>query len=572
MSGSWADDIDEIEAEAKAREEKNRLAAPAGDFNPPSPGTALADEVGNLALKSTSSGTGDSFLDTQIMPVVCPAAPPTGTAPSTEATPAAPISTPAAGDAAAGDDAAAGGGSGGDSAGSDDVAKGASKPEFGDQFAEALKGAFLFSADEKDVAVTRADPNSPLYSAKRFTDLADLPDTTGIPEPVLKGIRDLGYIKPSRIQEKSLPLLLRNPKQNMIFQSQAGTGKTAAFAITILSRIDFSRAVPQALIVSPTYLLCGQIYEVITKMAKHCGIKVELHYSSRDHQLPRGARITAHIVVGTPGKLANYLKQPPNVRPFDPANVRVFVADEADELIEQNHKDDLIRIKGSLKPARDLQMILLSATFADHIMKFAKEFVPSPVNLITLPQQEVSVDTVNQLYAMCDGDAGKFQALEIIYSTVSLGQTLIFVEQKRTANELARRMHHNGHVVAVITGDLEKEEQSVRLQEFAEGKFKVLITTNIMARGIDVEKISMVVNYDIPVVTQHPQKPPDFDVYLHRVGRTGRFGKRGTALTLVDMRNPRELEMVKAIQDHWKHEIKPLKIDFDEIEKHIASE
>lgn len=471
-----------------------------------------------------------------------------------------------------------------------DAVEGLKVGEHKSNFEDQLKSAFVFEADADKIKVQQADPNSPLYSVKTFEDLAHLPDTLPIPDVVMNGIKDMGYVQPSRIQEKALPLLLQKKATSLIFQAQAGTGKTAAFTITLLSRIDFNLKEPQAIITAPTFLLCQQIGDVIEKMAKHCNITVEVHYSTvnysqqhghghhRHHKGPAmlqpGEQVKAHVLIATPKKLEQYLN--PRNPSFDPRKVRVLILDEADNLLEADFKSNALRIKNSLKAGRGgnlngVQVILCSATFNENVMNFAKSYVPAPYNAITLPVEKVSVENVKQLYVICDGDAGKFQALGIIYSTVSLGQTLIFVARKDTARYLRSEMANAGHNVAILTGDLDKEEQAKALTRFRDGDDKVLITTNILARGIDVEKISMVVNYDIPINLEHPAHPPDYETYLHRCGRSGRFGKKGTALTLVDGNIPSQLVQIKQLSQYWGREIQPLTMDEDDIEKNVAA-
>ncbi|XP_063913665.1 DEAD-box helicase Dbp80 [Zophobas morio] len=401
-----------------------------------------------------------------------------------------------------------------------------------------------------DLEVQRQNPNSPLYSVKTFEALNLNPN-------LLKGVYDMGFNAPSKIQETALPTLLANPPQNLIAQSQSGTGKTAAFVLAMLSRVDTSKKYPQVLCLSPTYELAIQTGEVAAHMAKFYP-EIEMKYAVRGEEVSRGTHLSEHIIIGTPGKVLDWALK---FRVFDLKKLTVFVLDEADVMIAtQGHQDQCIRIHKNLSPS--CQMMFFSATYDQQIMEFAEVIVPDPIT-IRLKREEESLDNIQQYYVKCAGPQEKYNAVTNIYGTVGVGQAIIFCHTRRTASWLAEKMSKEGHAVAVLTGDLTVEQRINVLDRFRSGQEKVLITTNVLSRGIDVEQVTIVVNFDLPV---DMNGKADCDTYLHRIGRTGRFGKLGIAINLVDSQDA--MNICQSIEKHFNRKIKYLNAeDSDEIEK-----
>ena len=404
---------------------------------------------------------------------------------------------------------------------------------------------------KNDITIERADPNSPLYSVKSFEELR-------LPEELLKGLYSMGFQAPSKIQETALPILLANPPQNMIAQSQSGTGKTAAFLLSSLYRVDTSQNYPQVLILSPTYELAIQTGEVARTMAK---FKTDLTfiYAVRGTEVARGQTIKEHVILGTPGKVMDWALK---YRFFDPKKIKVFVLDEADVMIDtQGHRDQSLRIHKSLSPS--CQLMFFSATFDTPVMQFAECIAPNAI-IIKLEREKESLDNIQQFYIQCYNDHEKYKALANLFGTISMGQAFIFCATKKSASWLAEKLRKDGHAVGLISGDLTVEERTAVLQRFRDGNERVLIATNLMARGIDVDQVTVVINYDLPV--NNDTKEIDYETYLHRIGRTGRFGKFGLAINFVD--STRTLNMIGLIESKWGKKIKPLdKDDVDTMEK-----
>ncbi|XP_021570823.1 ATP-dependent RNA helicase DDX19B isoform X2 [Carlito syrichta] len=369
------------------------------------------------------------------------------------------------------------------------------------------------------VEVLQRDPNSPLYSVKSF-------------------------------EELRLP-------QNLIAQSQSGTGKTAAFVLAMLSQVEPANKYPQCLCLSPTYELALQTGKVIEQMGKFYP-ELKLAYAVRGNKLERGQKISEQIVIGTPGTVLDWCSK---LRFIDPKKIKVFVLDEADVMIAtQGHQDQSIRIQRMLP--RNCQMLLFSATFEDSVWKFAQKVVPEP-NIIKLKREEETLDTIKQYYVLCSSRDEKFQALCNLYGAITIAQAMIFCHTRKTASWLAAELSKEGHQVALLSGEMMVEQRAAVIERFREGKEKVLVTTNVCARGIDVEQVSVVINFDLPV---DKDGNPDNETYLHRIGRTGRFGKRGLAVNMVDSKH--SMNILNRIQEHFNKKIERLDTDdLDEIEK-----
>ncbi|XP_076472481.1 ATP-dependent RNA helicase DDX19A-like [Babylonia areolata] len=366
----------------------------------------------------------------------------------------------------------------------------------------------------------------------------------------------MGFNAPSKIQETALPALLAEPPINMIAQSQSGTGKTAAFVLTMLSRVDVTKSYPQCLCLAPTYELALQIGQVIKKMAYYMD-NLTIGYAVRGKRMGRSV-VQDHVIIGTPGTVLHWIQRH-NLCSMD--KIRVFVLDEADVLISiQGYKDQSTRIKRHL--SGDCQMLLFSATYDDQVMDFAFRLIPDPVT-IRLRREEESLDNIQQFYVRCHSLQDKYSAICNIYGSISVGQSVIFCKKRRTAAWLVEQMVKDSHAVALLTGELSIEERADVINRFREGKEKVLITTNVSARGIDVVTVTVVVNFDLPVSMD---MTADCETYLHRIGRAGRFGKRGLAVNLVD--SQQSMDVLWAIQEHFGRTIENLDTDdLDAVQK-----
>jgi ATP-dependent RNA helicase DDX19/DBP5 len=411
-----------------------------------------------------------------------------------------------------------------------------------------------------DVVVTRVD-DDPILSVTTFEELK-------LSEPLLKGIYEMGFTKPSKIQAKALPLLLKSPPQNMIGQSQSGTGKTAAFVLTMLSRIDFNVKSPQALCLAPSRELARQIMVQVQKMGKHTPVITaeairESNIKSTMGKSRNEEFAEAQLIVGTPGTVYDLLRK----RIIDKNHMKIFVLDEADNMLDQQGLgDQSIKIKNMMP--KDCQIVLFSATYSAQVRTFAGRFAPN-ANQFSLKVEELSVKTINQFYMDCKDEQHKFDVLDDLYTLLTIGQSIIFVQKRDTADTIARRMTEKGHKVINLHGGLSTSERDEVMDGFRRGDAKVLITTNVLARGIDVLQVNLVINYDLPLDATGRQ--PDFETYLHRIGRTGRFGRTGVSINFVHDAN--SWEIVKLIESHFQREIVKVPTDnWDNIEGILKKE
>ncbi|KIV83097.1 hypothetical protein PV11_05152 [Exophiala sideris] len=431
---------------------------------------------------------------------------------------------------------------------------GATEPFGGSQLQEPEYDVNVKLAD------MQADPNNPLFSATSFEQL-------GLEDNILKGVMSMNFRKPSKVQEKTLPLLLMNPPQNLIGQSQSGTGKTAAFVLNILHRIDLSteqlQKTPQALVLAPSRELARQIVGVVKVMGSFVpGLVVEA--AVPQDAAARNRKIEASVVVGTPGTVMDMVRR----RSMDIKGLKILVLDEADNMLDQQGLgDQCVRVKGMLP--KNIQIVLFSATFPDNVVKYANNFAPN-ANQMTLQHQDLTVEGIKQIYLDCDSDQAKYDILVRLYGLLTIGSSIIFVKTRETALAIEQRMTAEGHKVVSLTGGYEGSQRDVIIDSFRMGHAKVLITTNVLARGIDVQSVSMVVNYDVPDKFVGGGKfVADPQTYLHRIGRTGRFGRVGVAVTFIS--NQGDWLKLMEIQKYFNTQMtKVATDDWDELEEQVT--
>ncbi|XP_063933846.1 uncharacterized protein LOC135145651 isoform X1 [Zophobas morio] len=404
---------------------------------------------------------------------------------------------------------------------------------------------------DTEIQVEINDPNSPLYS--KCSDFKEL----NLPKNLIKGLDAMGYFKPSYIQETTLPMLTSNPPRNLIAQSQSGTGKTAAFCLGILTRVT-DASYPQAICVSPTRELTDQTYNVIKMMAKYLTVQSVLALPSVS-RLPRDHKVREQVIIGTAGTIQMWISK----KFFDPSKIIILVFDEADQMLIGSSRIDSMKIKS--KCTRLQQVLLFSATFGEEVCEFASDVVGKSANRVLLKPKEITVKKIRQYRMDCGSSNGRFQALKILYECLTLGSVIIFVNTTEAAQSLARRMSEEGHAVSVIYGKLEGLERKRVMQQFRTGQTRVLISTNLLARGIDVEHVNVVINYDIP--WDYELRKPDPENYVHRIGRCGRFGRRGLAINFVyDQKSKEDLEEICRCTNSQMIDVP---MDDEEIERHM---
>ncbi|KAF5405047.1 DEAD box ATP-dependent RNA helicase [Paragonimus heterotremus] len=400
-------------------------------------------------------------------------------------------------------------------------------------FKEILKSK-LTEVDDLDIEILRSDPENPLHSVKTFQEMK-------LKEPLLRGVSAMGLYKPSTIQEKALSSLIGSTPQNMIAQSQSGTGKTATFLLAMLSRVRPEDTFCQCLCMAPTRELAQQIVSVGRRMAAFME-NVTFGLAVRDEQAPVGPDryVTAQIVVGTPGTVMNWVRGTGAVC-LDPSKLAVFVLDEADVMMEQEGFLNISkRIKSKLSPS--CQILLFSATYGDSVMEFARELVPNPIE-IRVKRTQLPLKNIKQYYVLFSDWMEKYEALKDIYGDFDVGQAIIFCATRKEATWLEGRLTLDGHKVIVLSGDLEILDEGI---------------TEVMFReltGLDIPQVNLVINWNMPVTRSGAA---DCETYLHRIGRSGRFGKEGLAVNFL---TTEEKPIIEQLEQHFQISIPPLTID-----------
>jgi ATP-dependent RNA helicase DDX19/DBP5 len=311
------------------------------------------------------------------------------------------------------------------------------------------------------LAAQQADPNSPLYAACTFEDLK-------LPADILKGVYAMKFVRPSAVQARALPLLLGNPPQNVIAQSQSGTGKTAAFVLTMLCRVDEKLSVPQALCLTPARELARQIVEVVREMARFTNITVTAAVREEDaRSKAESGPLKGHIVVGTPGTVLDLMRR----GTLDARTLQVLVFDEADVMFEKDGMgSQSVRVRKACSP--DIQTLLFSATFTDPVLSSARRLVPH-AHLLALPREDLSVDAIRQFYMPVQpGLSERLRLLSAIYGLLTLGQSIIFAGSRDTADRIQAHMQLEGFQTSVLHGGLSPSERDSILDAFRSGTRK----------------------------------------------------------------------------------------------------
>ncbi|MGJ7914458.1 DEAD/DEAH box helicase [Massilia sp. LXY-6] len=349
-----------------------------------------------------------------------------------------------------------------------------------------------------------------------------------LPAPILKALKDVGYETPSPIQAATIPLLMEG--RDILGQAQTGTGKTAAFALPVLSRIDVKNPAVQALVLAPTRELAIQVAEAFQSYAAHLKnfhvlpIYGGQAYGPQLSALRRGAQ----VVVGTPGRVIDHLDK----GTLDLSQLTTLVLDEADEMLRMGFIDDVERILQETPEQR--QTALFSATMPPAISRIAKTYLREPKE-VTVAAKTTTATNITQRYWLVAG-LQKLEALTRILEAEPFDGMIIFARTKLGTEELAAKLQARGFAAAAINGDLAQQQRERTIEQLKKGKIDILVATDVAARGLDVERISHVINYDVP---------SDPESYTHRIGRTGRAGRSGEAILFV---TPRERGMLKAIE------------------------
>ncbi|WP_157001663.1 DEAD/DEAH box helicase [Agromyces laixinhei] len=371
----------------------------------------------------------------------------------------------------------------------------------------------------EDLSAPAVAPEEP--AATTFSDL-------GLDGAVLKALADVGYETPSAIQAATIPTLLEG--RDVVGLAQTGTGKTAAFALPILARLDLSQKTPQALVLAPTRELALQVCEAFEKYAAHLkGVHILPVYGGQGYGVQLSAlRRGVHIVVGTPGRIMDHLDK----GTLDLSELTYLVLDEADEMLKMGFAEDVETILADTPDTK--QVALFSATMPAAIRRMSKQYLNDPQEITVKTKTQTSAN-ISQRYLIVSYQQ-KVDALTRILEVENFEGMIVFVRTKSVTEELAEKLRARGYSAAAINGDIAQVQRERTVNQLKSGKLDILVATDVAARGLDVERISHVVNFDIP---------PDSEPYVHRIGRTGRAGRTGDAISFV---TPRERGLLARIE------------------------
>mmetsp|Transcript_11745 Transcript_11745/g.23367 ORF Transcript_11745/g.23367 Transcript_11745/m.23367 type:complete len:434 (+) Transcript_11745:26-1327(+) len=354
-------------------------------------------------------------------------------------------------------------------------------------------------------------------------------DAMDLREELLRGIYAYGFEKPSAIQQRAVkPILLGH---DCIAQAQSGTGKTATFAVSILQKLDVNIRECQSLILAPTRELAQQIVKVIVALGDfmQCYIHACVGGTAVREDI-RTLNAGVHVVVGTPGRVHDMI----NRRALRLEHIGLFVLDEADEMLSRGFKDQIYDVFKFLP--EKVQVALFSATMPMDVLEVTNRFMREPVRIL-VKRDELTLEGIKQFYIAVDREEWKLDTLCDLYETLTITQAIIYCNTRRKVDWLTERMQERDFTVSAMHGDMDQRERDIIMREFRSGSSRVLITTDLLARGIDVQQVSLVINYDLPTNREN---------YIHRIGRSGRFGRKGVAINFVsvgDVRYLRDIEI-----------------------------
>ena len=368
-------------------------------------------------------------------------------------------------------------------------------------------------------------------------------DDMSLPDDILRGIFASGYENPSPIQKRAICPMLTD--RDLIAQAQSGTGKTATFSIGSMCRIDLSQSSVQVLCLSPTRELALQtasVYKTIGTFLNGLKIALIVGGDSVDDNMRTLKRDTPHVVIGTPGRVFDMLRR----RALVTRRVRTFILDEADELLSYGFKEQIQDIFEQLP--ENVQTCIFSATMPTHVFDVTRKFMNNPLKIIVKAEQ-LTLEGISQHYVAVRDDVEKYNILIDLYSAFSVGHCIIYANSVPRVHDLHQAMLADGYPVCSIHSNMTKPEREAALSDFRSGTSRVLISSNVTARGIDVQQVSCVINFDIP---------RDIATYLHRIGRSGRWGRKGMGINLI---TERDVEKMREIEQFYSTQITELPAD-----------
>jgi translation initiation factor 4A len=353
-------------------------------------------------------------------------------------------------------------------------------------------------------------------------------DDMDLKEDLLRGIYAYGFEKPSAIQQRAVKPILTG--RDVIAQAQSGTGKTATFAIGILQTLDVSVRECQSLVLAPTRELAQQIVRVIISLGDFMNLKIHACVGGTAvREDIRTLQDGVHVVVGTPGRVYDMIQR----RALRLDNVKMFTLDEADEMLSRGFKEQIYDVFKYMPES--VQCTIFSATMPLEVLEVTRKFMRDPIRIL-VKKDELTLEGIKQFYVATEREEWKLETLCDLYTTLTITQAIIYCNTRRKVDWLTEQMQSRDFTVSSMHGDMDQRERDMIMREFRSGSTRVLITTDLLARGIDVQQVSLVINYDLPTNREN---------YIHRIGRSGRFGRKGVSINFItqgDVRYLRDIE------------------------------
>lgn len=374
-------------------------------------------------------------------------------------------------------------------------------------------------------------------------------DDLDINKDLLRGIYAYGFEKPSPIQKKAIKPIME--KRDLIAQAQSGTGKTGTFSIGALSLVDVNDKTTQVLILSPTRELSKQTASVITSiggMMNGLTVQTIVGGTSINEDSYTLKNNTPHVITGCPGRIYDMIRR----GHIHSKTIKLVILDEADEMLSSGFKEQVYNIFQYF--TNDIQVVLFSATLPDYIYNITNKFMRNPVK-ISVKTEQLTLEGISQYYVAIEDDRQKYATLKDLYSVISMSQCIIYCNSVKRVADLYDAMVEDGFPVCRIHSGMDKTERNIAFSEFRTGKYRVLISSNVTSRGIDIQQVSVVINFDVPKCVHN---------YLHRIGRSGRWGRKGIGINLITRR---DLTIMKDIEAHYSCQISELPADFDTLLK-----
>lgn len=378
------------------------------------------------------------------------------------------------------------------------------------------------------------------YSPKEFTSWEDIDTDIDI----LRGVYAYGFEKPSPIQQKSILSMI--DKKDIIAQAQSGTGKTGAFTVGTLCSIDFDLKHTQALLLAPTRELAKQTYNVISALGSYIdnfNVKLLVGGTNSHDDVKSLQETNYQVIVGCPGRVYDMLRR----NNIDHHHIKMIVLDEADEMLSCGFNEQVYNIFQYLDS--NIQVCLFSATIPDDLMALTNKFMRDPIEILVKAEM-LTLEGIKQHKVNVDDDACKYETLKDLYDSISLSQCIIYCNSVKRVQDLYDAMVEDKFPVTCIHSSMEKEDRENAYEEFREGKYRVLISSNVTARGIDIQQVNTVINFDVC---------SSVHTYLHRIGRSGRWGRKGVAINFVTRRDDK---IIREIEKHYNTSVEELPSSF----------